>query len=268
MVCRLQHYKHLFGLSPAACKCSSRPIVWANIGDFYLASCVVFFLADPLLDDHWLGKQEWSHWRAMEMTKGLVHLSCEERFMELGLLSLQKGWLQGILSVIIRGCKEDGAVVPSDRPRSKGNKLKFHLQLNPLLPCNMVGWRSPSLEVCKTSPDIGLRNLLQPALLWLKLLRMTLITFAMIWNSKKIQKTSNFISSMYTACCPNFAKHGGEDLGGAVEVTLFVQPGRDWEETSWQLQIPYKEELRGRHLSVLCGDQCQDLRKWHEAESG
>ncbi|KAF4794278.1 hypothetical protein TURU_103384 [Turdus rufiventris] len=43
----------------------------------------------------------------------------------------------------IRTSKEDGAVVPRDRSRSKGDALKywkFHLHLNPLIfPCNKVG---------------------------------------------------------------------------------------------------------------------------------
>lgn len=43
----------------------------------------------------------------------------------------------------IRASKEDGAVVPRDRTRSKGDALKywkFHLHLNPLIfPCNKVG---------------------------------------------------------------------------------------------------------------------------------
>ena len=120
------------------------------------------------------------------MRRGLEHLSYEEGLRELGLFSLEKRRLQGDLRNAYKylqgGCQEDGArlfpVVPSDRTRGNGHKLKpGKFQLNPRknffplrvtepwprLPRGAV--ESPSLEIFKTHLDTVLCPLLWVTLL-------------------------------------------------------------------------------------------------------
>ena len=119
--------------------------------------------------------------RATKIILGLEHLSYEDRLRIWGLSSLEKRRLRGDLINMYKylrgGCRQDGAslssVVPSDRTRGKGHKLKHRrFQLNmrghffsvrvtehwDRLPRKVV--ESPSLEIFQTRLDAILCNVL------------------------------------------------------------------------------------------------------------